>query len=85
MEPNPKQLAVLNILKKMQNQYWLIANNAIVELLQKVPEFTVTNPEAQPSIKAWLEFRNDPCTKTFDHFIDTIKYYGRDPKYNSVV
>lgn len=78
-EPNPQQLGVLSVFKRMENAYWLFANNALETIFLEVPDFSRDNPDAIPSIVSWEKFKKRPCESTFNFFIDTFKYYGSNP------
>lgn len=71
------QPKIEQILNNMKNTYWIMANNLPEEIQKQIPEFKQGNAQADPIIKLWEEFKNNPEENTFNAFINAFKTFGQ--------
>ena len=67
---------VLDILKKMENSYWIMSVNLPEEIQKEIPDFKQGNTMADPIIKLWNDFKAEPDQTKFNAFIDSFKNFG---------
>ena len=70
---------VQEVLKKMENTYWMIAVNLPEEIQKELPDFKQGNAMADPIIKVWNDFKNAPDEQKFNAFVDSFKNFGNAP------
>ena len=77
-QPQQNQYAqkVLDILKKMENSYWIMSVNLPEEIQKEIPDFKQGNTMADPIIKLWNDFKAEPDQTKFNAFIDSFKNFG---------
>jgi hypothetical protein len=67
----------------MENVYWMISVNIPEEIQKELPDFKQGNTMADPIIKLWGDFKNNPNENTFNTFLDSFKTFGETPQQNN--
>ena len=75
-QPNKYEQKIQEVLKKMENTYWMIAVNVPEEIQKDIPDFRQGNQMADPIIKIWNDFKANPNQENFNAFIDAFKTFG---------
>ena len=73
---NKYEQKIQEVLKKMENTYWMIAVNVPEEIQKDIPDFRQGNQMADPIIKIWNDFKANPNQENFNAFIDAFKTFG---------
>lgn len=75
-QPNPNAQKVADVLKKMENTWWMISVNLPDEIQKDIPDFKQGNQQADNAIKAWGTFKQNPTEDTFKQFLEGFKAFG---------
>ncbi len=75
-QPNPNSQKVADVLKKMENTWWMISVNLPDEIQKDIPDFKQGNQQADNAIKAWGTFKQNPTEDTFKQFLEGFKAFG---------
>ena len=75
-QPNPNAQKVADVLKKMENTWWMISVNLPDEIQKDIPDFKQGNQQADNAIKAWGPFKQNPTEDTFKPFLEGFKAFG---------
>lgn len=75
-QPNPNAQKVQDTLKQMENTWWMISVNLPDEIQKNIPDFKQGNQQADPAIKAWNDFKQNPSEDTFKNFLNGFKSFG---------
>ena len=75
-QPNPNAQKVQDTLKQMENTWWMISVNLPDEIQKNIPDFKQGNQQADPAIKAWNDFKQNPSEDTFKTFLNGFKAFG---------
>lgn len=75
-QPNPNAQKVADVLKKMENTWWMISVNLPDEIQKDIPDFKQGNQYADNAIKAWGTFKQNPTEDTFKQFLEGFKAFG---------
>ncbi len=75
-QPNPNAQKVQDTLKKMENTWWMISVNLPEEIQKDIPDFKQGNQQADPAIKAWNDYKQNPSEDTFKKFLEGFKAFG---------
>ena len=75
-QPNPNAQKVTDTLKQMENTWWMISVNLPDEIQKNIPDFKQGNQAADPAIKAWNDFKQNPTEDTFKNFLNGFKAFG---------
>ena len=75
-QPNPNAQKVQDTLKQMENTWWMISVNLPEEIQKNIPDFKQGNQQADPAIKAWNDFKQNPSEDTFKTFLTGFKAFG---------
>lgn len=75
-QPNPNAQKVADVLKKMENTWWMISVNLPDEIQKDIPDFKQGNQQADNAIKAWGAFKQNPTEDTFKQFLEGFKAFG---------
>ena len=75
-QPNPNAQKVADVLKKMENTWWMISVNLPDEIQKDIPDFKQGNQQADNAIKAWGTFKQNPTEDTFKQFLERFKAFG---------
>lgn len=77
-DPQQQQIMqkVSDILKKMENTYWILSVNLPEEIQKEIPDFKQGNQQADPIIKLWNDFKTTPDEEHFSNFVNAFKNYG---------
>lgn len=75
-QPNQYSQKVTDVLKKMENTYWIMSVNLPEEIQKEIPDFKQGNAMADPIIKLWNDFKAAPDQNKFNAFIDAFKNFG---------
>lgn len=75
-QPNPNAQKVADVLKKMENTWWMISVNLPDEIQKDIPDFKQENQQADNAIKAWGTFKQNPTEDTFKQFLEGFKAFG---------
>ena len=75
-QPNPNAQKVADVLKKMENTWWMISVNLPDEIQKDIPDFKQGNQLADNAIKAWGTFKQNPTEDTFKQFLEGFKAFG---------
>lgn len=75
-QPNPNAQKVQDTLKQMENTWWMISVNLPEEIQKNIPDFKQGNQQADPAIKAWNDFKQNPSEDTFKAFLNGFKAFG---------
>ena len=75
-QPNPNAQKVADVLKKMENTWWMISVNLPDEIQKDIPDFKQGNQQADNAIKAWGVFKQNPTEDTFKQFLEGFKAFG---------
>ena len=75
-QPNPNAQKVADMLKKMENTWWMISVNLPDEIQKDIPDFKQGNQQADNAIKAWGTFKQNPTEDTFKQFLEGFKAFG---------
>ena len=75
-QPNPNAQKVADMLKKMENTWWMISVNLPDEIQKDIPDFKQGNQQADNAIKAWGAFKQNPTEDTFKQFLEGFKAFG---------
>lgn len=75
-QPNPNAQKVQDTLKQMENTWWMISVNLPDEIQKNIPDFKQGNQQADPAIKAWNDFKQNPSEETFKTFLNGFKAFG---------
>ena len=77
-QPQQNQYAqkVTDLLKKMENTYWIMSINLPEEIQKEIPDFKQGNQAADPIIKLWNDFKQNPDEAKFNAFVDAFKNFG---------
>ena len=73
-QPNAQKVA--DVLKKMENTWWMISVNLPDEIQKDIPDFKQGNQQADNAIKAWGTFKQNPTEDTFKQFLEGFKAFG---------
>jgi len=60
----------------MENTWWMISVNLPDEIQKNIPDFKQGNQQADPAIKAWNDFKQNPSEDTFKNFLNGFKSFG---------
>ena len=75
-QPNSNAQKVADVLKKMENTWWMISVNLPDEIQKDIPDFKQGNQQADNAIKAWGTFKQNPTEDTFKQFLERFKAFG---------
>ena len=75
-QPNTNAQKVADVLKKMENTWWMISVNLPDEIQKDIPDFKQGNQQADNAIKAWGTFKQNPTEDTFKQFLEGFKAFG---------
>lgn len=75
-QPNPNTQKVADVLKKMENTWWMISVNLPDEIQKDIPDFKQGNQQADNAIKAWNNFKQNPTEDSFKQFLNDFKAFG---------
>lgn len=75
-QPNLNAQKVADVLKKMENTWWMISVNLPDEIQKDIPDFKQGNQQADNAIKAWGAFKQNPTEDTFKQFLEGFKAFG---------
>ena len=75
-QQNPYADKVNQVLKNMENSYWIMSVNLPEEIQKQIPDFKQGNQAADPIIKLWNDFKQNPDEQKFNAFVDAFKNFG---------